>query len=257
MKKILIVLAAVLLGAAPAACTAGEIPEAALRLLEEHCYINPVGGSKLHADPNCPNVNPKYLPLTEMEFDGALPDGYSVCPVCTAVELPEEEPSPLDRATQVMPEEEIYRITAEWERQYGFSGLWDYRVNAAFAAENGTMPYNPYIFDPSLLPVFPDEDALPAEWVAENAASLAASYGSRLTEEDLKKCQVLVSQYVKPDTDVYQFSITGSWLVYFRSEEENVACLYVDAHTGVPDYFRIYPNGVAYIGAPGAEAVWD
>ena len=72
-------------------------------------------------------------------------------------------------ATKVMSEEEIYRITVEWEKQYGFSALWDYQVNAAFSAETRTIPYNAYVFDFSLLPVMPDEDAIPAEKIAENA----------------------------------------------------------------------------------------
>ena len=257
MKKRWIILTVLLFCMAAASCMADGIPEEAAALLKEHCYINPIGGSKLHADPNCPNVNPKYLPLTEIAFSEALLNQYSVCPVCVAVDLPEEEPSPLDLATLVMPEEEIYRITAEWERQYGFSALWDYRVNAAFAAENGTMPYNPYIFDPSVLPVFPDDDAIPAEKIAEDAVALAASYGSRLTEDDLKNLQVIVSQYVKPDKDVYLFSMTGSWMVSFRNDEDTVALLYVDAHTGKAEYFHIIPDEVSYIGEPGAAAVYD
>ena len=121
------------------------------------------------------SVNRRYLPLTEIAFDESLLNQYSVCPVCTSVEQPQEEPSPLDRATLVMPEEEIYRITAEWEKKYSFSELWDYQVNAAFSAETGTIPYNPYVFDPSVL----------------------------------------------------------------------------------PDYFRIHPDGLSYIGEPGVEAVHD
>ena len=256
MKKIYIILFVVLLSVV-SACMADEIPEETLNMLKEHCYFNPSGGSKLHADQNCQSVNRRYLPLTEIAFDESLLNQYSVCPVCTSVEQPQEEPSPLDRATLVMPEEEIYRITAEWEKKYSFSELWDYQVNAAFSAETGTIPYNPYVFDPSLLPVFPDDDAIPAEKVAEDAVSLAASYGSRLKENDLRQLQVVVSQYVKPDKDVYLFSITGTWVVNFRNEEEIVAWLYVDAHTGMPNFFYIIPEEVSYIGEPGVEPVHD
>ena len=127
----------------------------------------------------------------------------------------------------------------------------------SFPAETGTIPYNPYIFDPSVLPVFPDEDAIPAEKIAEDAVSLAASYCSRLTEDDLKKCQIIVSQYVKPDKDVYLFSITGTWVVSFLNDEDSIAWLYVDAHTGIPNYFYIISDGISYIGEPGVEAVHD
>ena len=256
MKKIIAALLVILL-CIISACIADEIPEETLNQLKQHCYINPNGGSKLHVDQNCKSVNPRYLPLTEIEFNEILQNQYSVCPVCTTVEQLQDEPSPLDQATLVMPEEEIYRITVEWEKEYGFSALWDYQVNAAFSAETGTIPYNPYIFDPSVLPVFPDEDAIPAEKIAENAVSLAASYGSRLTEEELGKCQVIVSQYVKPDKDVYLFSITGTWVVSFRNDEDSIAWLYVDAHTGIPNYFYIISDEISYIGEPGVEAVHD
>lgn len=256
MKKLMVILFVMVLSFI-SACMADEIPEEAISQLKEHCYINPAGGSKLHADQNCQSVNPRYLPLTEIEFSDKLLNQYSICPVCTTVEQPQEEPSPLDMATKVMSEEEIYRITVEWEKQYGFSALWDYQVNAAFSAETGTIPYNPYIFDPSVLPVFPDEDAIPAEKIAEDAVSLAASYGSRLTEDDLKKCQIIVSQYVKPDKDVYLFSITGTWVVSFRNDEDSIAWLYVDAHTGIPNYFYIISDEISYIGEPGVEAVHD
>lgn len=256
MKKIIAALLVILL-CIISACIADEIPEETLSQLKQHCYINPSGGSKLHVDQNCKSVNPRYLPLTEIEFNETLQNQYSVCPVCTTVEQPQDEPSPLDQATLVIPEEEIYQITVEWEKKYGFSALWDYQVNAAFSAETGTIPYNPYIFDPSVLPIFPDEDAIPAEKIAEDAVSLAASYGSRLTEDDLKKCQIIVSQYVKPDKDVYLFSITGTWVVSFLNDEDSIAWLYVDAHTGIPNFFYIISDGISYIGEPGVEAVHD
>lgn len=253
MQKIIASILLVILLCAVSVCMADEIPEETLSLLKEHCYINPNGGSKLHVDQNCESVNPRYLPLTEIVFNETLLNQYSVCLICTTVEPLQEEPSPLDLATLVMPEEEIFRITVEWEKKYGFSALWDYEINAAFSAETGTTPYTPYIFDPSVLPVFPDDDAIPAEKIAENAVALAASYGSRLTEADLGKCQVIVSQYVKPDKDDYLFSITGTWLVNFRNDEDSIAWLYVDAHTGIPNFFNIVPDEVSYIGEPGVE----
>ena len=252
MKKIVAVLLVIQL-CIISACMADEIPEETLGQLKEHCFINPSGGNKLHVDQNCESVNPRYLPLTEIEFSETLLSQYSICPVCTAVEQPQQELSPLDQATKVMPEDEIYRITAEWEKQYGFSGLWDYQVNAAVSAETRTVPYNSYVFDFSLLPVMPDEDAIPAEKIAENAVSLAASYGSRLTKNDLENMQIIVSQYVKPDKDVYLFSTKGSWLVNFWKDDESFAYLYVDAHTGIPIFFYIIQDGIQYIGEPGVE----
>ena len=255
VKKMLIILTVILSSIISVACAADEIPEEAINQLKEHCYVNPDGGSKLHSDRNCKSVNPKYLPLTEIEFDEALLIQYSICPICTTPDQPEEETSLLDRATMVMPEEEIYRITVEWEKQYGFSGLWDYQVNAAFAAENGTIPYTAYIFNPSLLPVFPDEDAIPAEKIADEAVALAASYGSRLTENDLGNMQVIVSEYLKPDKDISLFSTAGTWLVKFMDDADTIAWLYVNARTGIPDFFYIIPDAVTYTGEPGVAAV--
>ena len=252
MKKIMAVLLVILL-CIISGCMADEIPEETIIQLKERCYINPNGGNKLHVDQNCESVNPRYLPLTEIEFNETLLNQYSVCPVCTAVGQPQHEPSPLDQATKVMSEEEIYRITVEWEKKYSFSELWNYQVNAAFSAETRTIPYNPYVFDFSLLPVMPDEDAIPAEKIAEDAVSLAVSYGSSLTEKDLENMQVIVSQYVKPDKDVYLFSTNGSWLVNFWKDDENFACLYVDAHTGIPNFFYLIQDGIQYIGEPGVE----
>ena len=42
---------------------------------------------------------------------------------------------------------------AEWEKDYGESLLWDYRVSAAFAAANPD-----FFDDPSMMPVLPDEN---------------------------------------------------------------------------------------------------
>ena len=139
MKKIIASLLVILL-CIISACMADEIPEETLSQLKQHCYINPNGGSKLHVDQNCQSVNPRYLPLTEIEFNNTLLNQYSICPVCTTVEQLQEEPSPLYQATLVMPEEEIYRITVEWEKEYGFSELWDYQVNAAFFSRDRNHP---------------------------------------------------------------------------------------------------------------------
>ena len=58
------------------------VEDEAVRLLQEHCYINPEGGSKLHLDQNCPSVSPKFLPLTEVNYDDYANSQYGLCPVC-------------------------------------------------------------------------------------------------------------------------------------------------------------------------------
>ncbi len=133
--------------------------------------------------------------------------------------------------------------------------FWDYQVNAAFVSEAGTLPDTPYVFDKSLLPIMPDEDAIPAEEIAGKAIPLAASYGSRLTEDALKDMQVIVSQYRKPDNDVYLFSTTGSWLVSFWDNDDVVAWMYVDAHTGVPNFLNIVSDCISFQGEPGVEGM--
>ena len=68
---------------------------------------------------------------------------------------------------------------------------------------------------------------------------------------------MIVAQYVKPDNDVYLFSTTGSWLVKFLGSDGAGAWMYVDAHTGVPNFLGIYPDGISYIGEPGVDATLD
>ena len=185
MKKLVCFILAVMITAFLAAVHA-EASEQAINRLKEHCYINPTGGERLHTDQNCRSVHEKNLPLTEVEFSDELLKQYSLCPVCTLADEPQEEPAaPADPAL-VISEAELNRITAEWEEQYGDYRKWDYQVNAAFVSEAGTLPDTPYVFDKSVLPIMPDEDAIPAEEIAGKAIPLAASYGSRLTEDVLK-----------------------------------------------------------------------
>lgn len=50
-------------------------------------YYNPNGGKLYHADPNCPSVNKKFLPLTSLTFGQLKEDAYKglvFCQVCGA-----------------------------------------------------------------------------------------------------------------------------------------------------------------------------
>ena len=255
MKNILIILAVILLSIISVVYAADEIPEEAINQLKEHCFINPNGGKLLHTDQNCRSVHDKYLPLTEIEFSEELLNQYSLCSVCTfAVESQEEPAGPTDPAF-IISEAELNKVTAEWEKQYGNNKKWDYQVNAAFVLEVGTLPGVPYVFDKSVLPIMPDEDAISADGIAEKAILLAASYGRRLTEDALKNMQVIVSQYRKPDKDGYLFSTTGSWLISFWDNDDIVAWMYVDAHTGVPSFLNIIPDRISFPGEPGVEGI--
>ena len=254
MKKLVCFILAVMITAFLTAVHA-EPSEQAINRLKEHCYINPTGRERLHTDQNCRSVHEKYLPLTEVEFSEELLKQYSLCPVCTLADEPKEEPvAPADPAL-VISETELNKITAEWEKQYGDYKKWDYQVNAAFVSEAVILPDTPYVFDKSVLPIMPDEDAIPAEEIAGKAIPLAASYGSRLTEDALKDMQVIVSQYRKPDNDVYLFSTTGSWLVSFWENDDIVAWMYVDAHTSVPNFLNIVPDCMSFQGEPGVEGM--
>ena len=253
MKRILPLILVIIVISLFTACIAEEIPEETLNRLKEHCYINPDGGQRLHTDQNCRSVHEKYLPLTEVEFSDELLKQYSLCPVCTLVDEPQEEPAAPADPKLVISEAELKNVTAGWVKQYGDYKKWDYQVNAAFVSEVGTLPDTPYVFDKSVLPIMPDEDAIPAKEIAGKAIPLAASYGSRLTEDVLKDMQVIVSQYRKPDNDVYLFSTTGSWLVSFWDNDDIVAWMYVDAHTGVPNFLNIVPDCISFQGEPGVE----
>ncbi len=256
MKRALSMILVIIVISAFAACAAEEIPVEALNRLKEHCYINPNGGERLHTDQKCRSVHEKYLPLTEIEFSEELLNQYSLCPVCTRADEPQEEPVAPTDPTFIISEAELNKVTAEWEKQYGNYKKWDYQVNAAFVLEVGTLPDSPYVFDKSVLTIMPDEDAISADEIAEKAIPLAASYGSRLTEDVLKDMQVIVSQYHKPDKDVYLFSTTGSWLISFWDNDDIVAWMYVDAHTGVPSSLNIIPDCISFQGEPGVEGTY-
>ena len=50
-------------------------------------------------------------------------------------------------------------VIREWEEKYGDQRLWDYLINAAFAEQESWR----YAWNPSMRPMLPDSDAIPAE----------------------------------------------------------------------------------------------
>ena len=53
-----------------------------IALLRDHCFIYPNGGRYAHLDQYCRSVNPKYLPLNEVEYTDEIAQKYEFCPVC-------------------------------------------------------------------------------------------------------------------------------------------------------------------------------
>ena len=86
MKKLLCVLFSVMIiTMLPAVILAETSEESVISELKEHCYINPDGGNKVHLDMNCPSVNPRYLPLTEVEYTEKIASKYHFCAVCCGI----------------------------------------------------------------------------------------------------------------------------------------------------------------------------
>ena len=136
---------------------------------------------------------------------------------------------------------------AEWEEQYGESALWDYRVNAEFAAAH------PDLFDdPSMMPVLPDENdshTISAEKAKKLAFSLLPQYSLGITADELFGLECVVSSYRKPEHLGSFFSVNGSWNVTFWNTAgetpEVVYSLYLDAVNETPDVLVVSP-GIRY-----------
>jgi len=136
---------------------------------------------------------------------------------------------------------------AEWEEQYGESCLWDYRVNAAFAAAHPD-----FFDDPSMMPVLPDEngsETISAEKAKKLAFSLLPQYSLGITADELFGLECVVSSYRKPEHVGSFFSINGSWNVTFWNtageKPEMVYSLYLDAVYETPDVLML-GTGVRY-----------
>ena len=159
-------------------------------------------------------------------------------------------------ASVAFSEEDPDTVTREWEEKYGDQRLWDYRVNAAFAEQESWR----YAWNPSMAPMLPEEEAIPADEVVKLAYQLIPQYGSEITAESLKSLTCVVSSYRKPEDDTGTYwSKNGTWVIDFwdtQGEEPlNVCTIYIDAHTGIP-IALLLPSGAHYVGAPdNAEVV--
>ena len=136
---------------------------------------------------------------------------------------------------------------AEWEKEYGESQLWDYRVSAAFAAANPD-----FFDDPSMMPVLPDEndsETISAEKAEELAVSLLPRYPLGITADALSDLACVVSSYRKPDHIGEFFSANGSWNVTFWNTSgetpEMAYSLFLEATSGYPDVLML-PDLVRY-----------
>ena len=135
----------------------------------------------------------------------------------------------------------------EWEKEYGDSLLWDYRVSAAFAAAHPD-----FFDDPSMMPVLPDEndpETISAEKAKKLAFSLLPQYSLGITADELFSLECVVSGYRKPEHVGSFFSINGGWNVTFWNTAgetpEMMYSLYLDAVNETPDVL-VAPDRVRY-----------
>ena len=159
-------------------------------------------------------------------------------------------------ASIVFAEEDSDAVTREWEEKYGDQRLWDYQVNAAFAEQESWQ----YAWNPSMRPMLPDPDAIPAEEAEKLAIQFIPQYGSEINTERLESLTCVVSSYRKPDDDSGSYwSKNGTWVIdFWDTQGEELLSVYticIDAHTGVPSALLL-PSGIHYVGAPdNAEVV--
>ncbi len=156
----------------------------------------------------------------------------------------------------VFAEENQDAVIREWEEKYGDQRLWDYQVNAAFAEQESWR----YAWNPSMRPMLPDQDAIPAEEAEKLAYLLIPQYGSEINAERLESLTCVVSSYRKleDDTDSY-WSKNGTWVIDFWDtqvkEPLSICTICIDAHTGIPSALLL-PSGTHYVGTPdNAEVV--
>lgn len=57
--------------------------------LAETMYYNPDGGTRYHADMNCPSTNRRYLPMKPIDLADAKLKGLKICSVCVQEETDE------------------------------------------------------------------------------------------------------------------------------------------------------------------------
>ena len=159
-------------------------------------------------------------------------------------------------ASVAFSEEDPDTVTREWEEKYGDQRLWDYQINAAFAEQESWR----YAWNPSMRPMLPDPDAIPAEEAEELAYQLIPRYRSEISAEKLESLTCVVSSYRKPENDTGSYwSTYGTWVIDFwdtRGEEPLSVCtICIDAHTGIPSALLL-PSGTHYVGdTDNAEVV--
>ena len=149
-------------------------------------------------------------------------------------------------------------VTLEWEEKYGDQRLWDYKVNTAFAEQESWR----YAWNPSMRPMLPDPDAIPAEEAEKLAYQLIPRYGSEISAEKLESLTCVVSNYHKPEDDTGTYwSKNGTWVIDFwdtqGKEPLSVCTICIDAHTGIPSALLL-SSGIHYVGTPdNAEVVTE
>ena len=152
-------------------------------------------------------------------------------------------------ASAAFGEEEPDEVIREWEEKYGDHYLWNYQINAAFADQESWR----YAWNPSMRPVLPDDDAIPAEEAVELAYQQVPQYGSELTAAKLDDLTCIVSSYRKPEDDTTFWSEEGTWIIDFWNtsgkKPQYVCSIYINAHTGVP-IALLLSSGTQYIGTP-------
>ena len=142
----------------------------------------------------------------------------------------------------VKSEEETDEAILEWEKYYGDHRMWDYQINASFAAQNMER----YAWNPSMRPVLPDEKAISPTEAHEFAYHLIPQYGCGLTAEFLKSLTCVVSSYIKPEDNCDNYlSGDGTWIIDFW----DTAPIYLHAVTGFP-LALVLDSGSHYIGGP-------
>ncbi len=153
-------------------------------------------------------------------------------------------------ASIVLAEEDSDEAAREWEEKYGDQRLWDYQINAAFAEQESWR----YAWNPSMCPMLPDQDAIPAEEAKKLAYQFIPQYGSEINAGKLEFLTCVVSGYYKPEDDTGTYwSKNGTWVIDFwdtRGKETVSMCtICIDAHTGIPGALLL-PTGTHYVGAP-------
>ena len=148
-----------------AALTPSVFPTSAPEQVPDYVYYNPLGGQYYHADPECPSVSPKYLPLVPIPFDEINSGAYKSlwpCPRCGAPKRPSPDTVTTDAPSETKAEESILRAVVPGYGDTGLTSVWILMNNAerqAFILES----FPPFCYmDPNL-----DGDAIRIKYYPE------------------------------------------------------------------------------------------